>query len=127
MTEESMGKGVAVWMAVVTFSAISALVAQSLSRAYILSSILAAICVSATVQIISFLVTGYLDPLAVVAFFTVGFVAFVVALIVGLPFRAKRIRCEREQTIRTTILSDLRTVDNDPTPPYHVIEDEPPQ
>jgi len=57
---------------------------------YFLASFVAACAMVAVTQIASFIELGYLGPFWLIASVTGFFMASIVALIVGLPFRVKR-------------------------------------
>ena len=74
-----------------SLSAVTAIASHLLVRRYLLASILGAVAASVLFQVRDFVNRGYLDMFAPVAFVCGGGVAFVVALIVGLPIRQMRI------------------------------------
>ena len=63
-----------------------AVFAHAKIKKYFIASVLAAIVSSICFQIIGFFVLGYLDPFFLIALFMGALVAFVLALLAGVPF-----------------------------------------
>jgi len=66
-------------------------VTHAVIKTYFLASFIAACAMVVEMQIASYIELGYLDPFWQISSVTGFFMASIVALIVGLPFRAKRI------------------------------------
>ena len=61
-----------------------------LIRTYFLASVVATVLIVIVIQVLSYLQLGYLDPFYKIAMVTSGAMAFVVVLIIGLPFTRSR-------------------------------------
>ena len=70
----------------------SALLVHSFVRSYAKASGLAAVLAAVLFQVAAYIHLGYLDPFALVALVTGGAVALIIALLIGIPFRAVRAR-----------------------------------
>ena len=66
------------------------LVCHWLMKSYILASITSALLASMAFQLLNWLFLGYLDPLAIIAFFITGLIGFVISLLLGLLFLLER-------------------------------------
>ena len=82
-------------IAFITFSIISLFigaVCHYFVRSYFLAASIATVFIVITIQIISYLQLGYLDPFYGIAMITSGAMAFIVSLIVGIPFSRSKSR-----------------------------------
>jgi len=59
-------------------------------KRYFLASFMAACLMVISVQVVSYIELGYLDPFWLIAMTTSFFMAAILSLIVGLPFKLKR-------------------------------------
>lgn len=66
------------------------LVCHYLMKSYILASVTSALLASIAFQLLNLLFLGYLDPLAIIAFFITGLIGLVISLLLGLPFLLER-------------------------------------
>lgn len=71
-------------------SVICSLLSHYAIRAYVFASIIAAIFTAVALQVVFYFELGYVDAFFQIAMVTSGLMAFVVALIIGIPFRRKR-------------------------------------
>ena len=86
-----MDRGIVGILALCVMSVLAALVYHLRVQNYLVASALSAITVSVLFQIIGYLVVGYLDPFFIVATIGGGVVAWIIALVVGIPvFYVKR-------------------------------------
>jgi hypothetical protein len=74
----------------------SACVAHGILRDYRRAGLVAAGLAVIMFQVGLYLQLGHLDPFAPIAFVITGGIAYVVALVIGLPFRAHRAKRARE-------------------------------
>ena len=59
-------------------------------RTYFLAAVVATIIIVIAIQVMSYIQLGYLDPFYKIAMITSGAMAFVLSLVVGLPFLRSR-------------------------------------
>lgn len=80
-------------LAFVVFSATSLIVGIACHyyiRTYFLAAVVATVFIVIAIQVISYLQIGYLDPFYKISMATSGAMAFLVVLIIGLPFLRSR-------------------------------------
>ena len=70
----------------------SAIVVHAFIRNYLKACTIAAVVATIVFQVAAYVHLGHLDPFAIVALVVGGAVAFVAALVVGLPYRVVRSR-----------------------------------
>ncbi len=81
------------FIAIITFCLISIGISYLFHKKvkkYIFACLFAAIISSLIYQLIGFLVLGYLDPFFLIAFIGGAAIAFVIAMLTGIPFVCKR-------------------------------------
>jgi hypothetical protein len=78
-----------------SLSVVAAMVSHLLMRSYLLAALSGALAASILFQVANYVHLGHLDPFAMVAFVFGGGIAFVIGLVVGVPFRLLRSRRER--------------------------------
>jgi len=59
-------------------------------RNILLASLLAAISASIIFHVIGYFVLGYLDPFFLISLFTGAGIAFIISILIGIPFAYKR-------------------------------------
>ena len=59
-------------------------------KKFVLACLLSSIITSVTYQLIGIVVLGYLDPFFMIAFMNTTIIAFIIAVIVGIPFAYMR-------------------------------------
>jgi hypothetical protein len=88
MGEASTGM-IVLFVTTVVVSAICHAFVRNLAAA----SVVAAVVSSVLFQCFAYLHAGYLDPFFLIAFVVAGFLAFGIALVVGVPFLYRRRKC----------------------------------
>jgi len=74
----------------VTASVTASLLCHYYIRFYFIASIVAALLATLILQIVFYIELGYLSEFYQIAMITSGGMAFIVALLVGIPFKRKR-------------------------------------
>ena len=85
-----MDKSAIAFIVFCVLSIITALGFHAKIKKYLFASVLSAIVSSIIFQIIGYFVLGYLDPFFIIALITGAAVAFIIALLTGLPFSYSR-------------------------------------
>ena len=68
-----------------------ALIYHSVDRRYYLASFYSAVAIVIVTQVVSYIETGTVDPLWFVSSVTSFFLGFILAMLIGMPFRFSRI------------------------------------
>jgi hypothetical protein len=76
-----------------------ALTAHILDRRYYLVSVYAAVTMVVVTQVVSYLETGHWDPLWFVSVITTFCLGFILAMLVGLPFRFSRMMKSSQEEV----------------------------
>ena len=76
-----------------------ALIYHAVDKRYYLASFYSAIVIVVVTQVVSYIETGKLDPLWVVSSMTSFFLGFMLAMVIGLPFRFSRVMKDVENEV----------------------------